>query len=275
MTFDPEHYRVRPSQNIRLSDFDPAASQPDRKAVEDGFKKDVDRLLELQDRFQAEESHSLLVALLAYDTGGKDETITNVFSLIPHQAIRIEKFTTPTEEALMHDFLWRIHIATPRRGEIVVFNRSQYDDVTEPRIEGDIDRKTWERRYQHIRNFEDLLIDEGDTVIRKFYFHISRDEQAKRIRERLDDPEKQWDFDPHDIETHKRWDDYQAAFQDAINATATDSSPWHIIPSDNAWFRDALVARIVVEALEEIDPHYPEPSEDIEQYRKELERLQR
>lgn len=209
MALDTSRYRIAPDRKIQLADFDPEDEPGARRGVEKQFEKDVEDIVELHSRLGAEEVDSMLIDLLAFDTGGKDETLNGVFNRLPIQSIQVEKFSEPSKEALAHDFLWRVHIQAPRRGEIVVFNRSYYDDVTEPRVTGEIDLDRCEQRYEHIRTFESLLMDEASTTILKFYFHISRDEQARRIEERLEDPERQWDFDPHDIQTQRQWDGSQ------------------------------------------------------------------
>lgn len=273
MVLDTSRYRVEPGSEVRLADQDPEEEPGDRDDVEKQFEQDVEDIVELHSRLGAEEVDSVLIDMLAFDTGGKDETLNGVFNRLPIQSIQVEKFSEPSKEALAHDFLWRVHIQTPRRGEIVVFNRSYYDDVTEPRVSGEIDLDRCNQRYEHIRNFESLLMDEASTTILKFYFHISRDEQAKRIEERLVDPTRQWDFDPHDIETQRKWDEFETAFEDAINATTTKRAPWYVVPSNKEWVRNAVVARVVVEALERIDPQYPEPPEDLEKWKRELNQI--
>lgn len=273
MPLDTSRYRIEPGRPIRLAEFDPDDEPGERSEIEEQFEQDVGDIVELHSRLAAQEVDSMLIDLLAFDTGGKDETLNGVFNRLPIQSIQVEKFGEPSEEALAHDFLWRAHIQTPRRGEIVVFNRSYYDDVTEPRVTGEIDLERCQRRYEHIRNFESLLMDEASTTILKLYFHISRDEQADRIEERLEDPERHWDFDPHDIQTQRQWHEFESTFEDAINATTTGKAPWYVVPSNKEWARNAVVARIVVEALERIDPQYPEPPEDLEKWKRELREI--
>jgi PPK2 family polyphosphate:nucleotide phosphotransferase len=270
-----ERFRLTHDNPVRLAETETGPGDLDMEDVGAQFRADIKLLPELHERLAAEEKAGLLIVLLAFDTGGKDETINGVFNTLPVQSLQIEKFNEPSEESRAHDFLWRAHIEAPRLGEIVVFNRSYYDDTTEPRLTGDLSMEQCRQRYKHILNFESLLREENATHILKFYLHISRDEQSKRIWERLDDPDRQWDFDPHDIETHERWDELLVAYEDVIHATTTEEAPWYVVPSDNEELRNAIVARAVAEALAEIDPQFPEPPEDIERWKRRMRELDR
>jgi PPK2 family polyphosphate:nucleotide phosphotransferase len=270
-----DRYRVAQGQSISLARRDTGPGDTDMQAVRAGLEDDIGRLAELHQRLAAEERDALLIVLLAFDTGGKDETINGVFNKLPVQSLQVEKFSEPSDEALAHDFLWRTHVQTPRLGEIVVFNRSYYDATTEPRLTGDLSAERARQRYKHILNFENLLREENATRVLKFYMHISRDEQSKRIWARLNDPERQFDFDPHDIETHARWDEFQAAYEEVINATTAEDAPWYVVPADDEALRDAVVARVVTRALEEIDPQYPDPPDDINEWQERMRELDR
>ena len=176
--------------------------------------------------------------------------------------MRVASFGVPTAQELEHDYLWRVHTQVPGRGQIVIFNRSHYEDVLVVRVHSLVPEKTWRRRYESIRAFEQLLADEG-TVIRKFFLFISRDEQKQRLQERLDDPKKRWKFKKGDLAERDRWDDYMDAYAEAIEKTSAEHAPWYVIPSDHNWYRNLLVSRVLVETLESLDMRYPEPEEDL------------
>lgn len=268
MTLDIEQYRVRPGKAFELDSIDPDAAKafkPDRDELEVARDADLAELRDLHERLFAEGERALLIVMLAIDTGGKDSTIDRIFSGLNPQGCVVSGFQAPTEEELARDFLWRIHQRVPRKGQIGIFNRSHYEDVTVPRVHGWIDQAAWERRYAHILDFESLLVESG-TVVVKFHLRISKEEQAERLQERLDDPSKHWKFDPNDLAERKRWDEYQHAFEDAIAATSTEDAPWYVVPANSKWYRDAIVARVVVEQMRQLDPRYPPPVEGIERY---------
>jgi len=218
-------------------------------------------LIDLQRRLYAQDRLGLLVVLQAMDTGGKDGVIRKVFSGVNPQGVRVARFERPTPLELAHDYLWRVHAQAPRKGEIVIFNRSHYEDVLVVRVDELVPKKVWKRRYQHIRDFERLLADEGAVIV-KFCLHIDREEQARRLQSRLDDPDKNWKFDAHDLEQRERWDDYMLAFRDAIAETHRPHAPWYVIPANRKWFRDYAVMRVLVDTLRGIDPQYPKPDFD-------------
>lgn len=220
-----------------------------------------DELVDLQERLYAEQRHALLIVFQAMDTGGKDSTIRRVFSGVNPAGIRMARFGRPSDEELAHDYLWRVHPHTPARGQIAVFNRSHYEDVLVARTNELFPEPVWRRRYEHIRGFERLLADEGTTIL-KFYLHIDREEQRQRLQDRLDEPDKHWKFDAHDLEQRKLWGDYMAAYADAIRETNRSFAPWYIIPANRKWFRDHAVMSIVVDAVRRLDPRYPEPDFD-------------
>lgn len=269
MSISVERYRVTPGRRAMLAEVDSGeaklVSKKHRAAIEASMQDDIEELRALQERLFAEKRQSLLLVMLAIDCGGKDSTVNRIFSGINPQGCSVTSFGVPSAEELEHDFLWRIHRHTPRAGMIGIFNRSHYEDVTVTRVHGTIDRDTWLARYEHIRAFERLLHDRGTHVL-KFHLSISKDEQASRLRDRLEDPSKHWKFDPSDLRERERWDEHHAAFEDAINATSTESAPWHVVPANSKWYRDAIVTRAVVERLREMNPQYPPPVEGLERY---------
>lgn len=230
-----------------------------REALE-GITKELQRLQRL---LWADGRRKVLVVLQAMDSGGKDGTIRRVFGRLNPQGVRVTGFKVPTEEELAHDYLWRVHEHTPGSGEIAVFNRSHYEDVLVVRVLGLVPEERWQRRYRHIVEFERLLVDEGTTIL-KFFLHIAKGEQARRLRARLDDPEKRWKFNAADVEHRRRWDDYMEAYERAIQETSTVSAPWFVVPADVKWHRDLIVATAVRDALRGLDLHYPEPEDGLE-----------
>lgn len=226
--------------------------------------KDLNRRLEhLQERLYAHGTERLLVVLQATDTGGKDGTIRAVFEHANPQGVHVASFKRPTEEELAHDYLWRIHQHTPARGDITVFNRSHYEDVLVVRVHGLVEEERWKKRYAHIRNFEQLLADEGTAIV-KFFLHISKDEQRERLQSRVDNPDKHWKFEFGDLKERERWDEYQAAFHDMLVETSTDTAPWYVIPADRKWYRNIVISQILVDALEGLagDEFAPNPELD-------------
>jgi PPK2 family polyphosphate:nucleotide phosphotransferase len=263
-----EQFRVPPGGHFRLADVDPDTARHlrhRRGLIEAEQAETLTELRYLHERLWAQQQQALLIVLLAIDTGGKDSTVDRIFSGINPQGCRVVSFGVPSTEERAHDYLWRVHYRVPRRGMIGIFNRSHYEDVTVVRVNGAIDGPECERRYQHIRAFERMLHETG-TYVLKFHLRISKDEQARRLRDRLEDPAKHWKFDPQDLIERERWDEHHAAFEDAINATATMESPWYVVPANSKWFRDAVVTRVIVERLRQMDPHFPPPVEDLEQY---------
>jgi PPK2 family polyphosphate:nucleotide phosphotransferase len=263
---DGDRFVVPAGAGFSLAGRDPAATDGapgDKKTTKAGLDELADALGALQDRLYAESRQSLLVVLQAMDAGGKDGTVKHVFAGVNPQGVRVTSFKVPTAEELGHDFLWRIHAHTPRRGDIAIFNRSHYEDVLVARVHELVDESTWRRRYHHINHFESLLHDAGTRIV-KLFLHISREEQAQRLQARLDDPAKRWKFNRGDLGERARWDDYMAAYEEAIARTSTEHAPWYVVPADRKWFRNWAVSRIVIEALEAMDPRYPAPAEDLD-----------
>jgi PPK2 family polyphosphate:nucleotide phosphotransferase len=263
---DGDRFVVPPGTGLSLADRDPAATDgaPGGKKATKALVADLaEQLGSLQERLYAESTQSLLVVLQAMDAGGKDGTVKHVFAGVNPQGVRVTSFKAPTELELAHDFLWRVHARVPQHGEIGIFNRSHYEDVLIARVHELVDERTWRRRYHHINHFEELLHDARTRVV-KLFLHISPEEQARRLQARLDDPTKRWKFNPGDLAERRRWDDYMAAYEDAIAHTSTEHAPWYVIPADRKWFRNWAVSRIVLEALEAMDPRYPDPAEDLD-----------
>ena len=213
-------------------------------------------LTALQDMLYAEHKHKVLVVLQAMDTGGKDGVLKKVFLGMNPQGLGVVSYKAPTALELDRDYLWRIHQRVPARGEIVVFNRSHYEDVLVTRVHDLVDDATAIRRFRQINDFEMMLAEEG-AIILKFFLHISRDEQKERLQDRLDDPTKRWKFNLGDVGERKRWDDYQRVYEEAINATSTQQAPWYIVPADRKWLRDVYVSAVLLNALRSLDMRYP------------------
>ncbi|MEM9135674.1 MAG: PPK2 family polyphosphate kinase, partial [Actinomycetota bacterium] len=204
----------------------------------------------------------VLVVLQAMDAGGKDGTIRRVFEGVDPSGVKVAAFKRPTEAELAHDYLWRVHPHVPGDGELVIFNRSHYEDVLVVRVMDIVPKSRWKKRYDHIRAFEQLLADEGTTII-KLFLHISKDEQRERLQARLDEPDKNWKFEEGDLVPRARWDDYQEAFTDALTETSTEDAPWYVIPADRKWYRNLVVSEILIQSLEGLDMTYPEAAPDI------------
>jgi PPK2 family polyphosphate:nucleotide phosphotransferase len=222
----------------------------------------IGQVAHFQEMLYASRKQKLLVILQGMDTSGKDGTTRVLFSQISPMGLQATGFAAPTERERAHDFLWRIHQHVPSNGQIAVFNRSHYEDVLVPRVQGDIDGKETKRRYAHIRDFERMLSESGTTVI-KLFLHISKDEQKKRLQERLDDPEKHWKFDPTDLEVRAQWDAYQRAYEDAIQATDADHAPWYIVPADSKTHRNLIVAHLLLETMQDMKLSWPAPKVDL------------
>jgi PPK2 family polyphosphate:nucleotide phosphotransferase len=248
-----------------LADWDPADQSGFAGGKQEGGKAAVRltaRLEELQEILWADRRHRLLVVLQAMDTGGKDGTIRNVFEGVNPAGVRVASFKVPTAPELAHDYLWRVHPHVPGSGEITIFNRSHYEDVLVVRVHELIARERWEKRYRHLVEFERLLADEGTTIV-KFFLHISKDEQRRRLQARIENPTKRWKFAPGDLDERKLWDDYQRAYEDAISNTSTGFAPWYVVPADRKWYRDLVVASVLVDALEAMELRHPEPEQDL------------
>jgi PPK2 family polyphosphate:nucleotide phosphotransferase len=258
-------YLVKPGKDLKLSKLDTADTGDfkDKEDAEPAIEKHLEKLRKLQGLLYAEAKRALLVVFQAMDAGGKDGAIEHVFSGLNPQGCSVTSFKAPSHEELAHDYLWRIHIATPRRGIIGIFNRSHYESVLVERVKKLVPKEVWSKRYDHINAFEKLLADEG-TVILKFFLHISREEQKKRLEARLQDPTKNWKFSPLDLEERKRWDEYMDAYQDALEKCSTEDAPWFAVPSDHKWFRNWVISDTIVRTLEDMDMKYPDPMPGID-----------
>ncbi|MEZ6061661.1 MAG: polyphosphate kinase 2 family protein [Planctomycetaceae bacterium] len=259
----PDTHRLLPGQQIELSEVPTRADDfhDDRRAAEREFRDLRDKLIKMQEMLYAESKQKLLVVLQAMDAGGKDSTIRRVFKGVNPQGVVVTPFKAPTSEELAHDFLWRIHNAVPATGMIGVFNRSHYEDVLVVRVHNLVPENVWRPRYEIINQFEKHLTESGTTIL-KFFLHISKEEQKKRFQDRLDDPEKHWKFDRADLSKRLEWDDYQLAFQDMLRFCTTEHAPWYAIPSDQKWYRNVAIARVMIDTLKRMNPKYPQ-SEDL------------
>jgi len=226
-------------------------------------KKGLDRLADRVEslgaqhaRLAAEGTRAVLLVLQGLDASGKDGTIKSVLTGVNPQGCRIVSFKAPTATELAHDYLWRVHAVYPARGELGIFNRSHYEDVVAVRVRKLAPAKVWRRRYEHIRSWERMLVDEGTAIV-KVFLHVSRDEQRKRLQERIDDPEKRWKFRLGDLDDRKLWEQFMKAYEDVIRETSTAWAPWHVVPADHNWVRNLAVAEILAETLERLDPQLP------------------
>jgi PPK2 family polyphosphate:nucleotide phosphotransferase len=260
-----DRYRITPGTAVDLSAHDPndtSAFDGDKAAAQERtneINRDLERLQELM---YAEGRRKVLVVLQAMDTGGKDGTIRHVFDGVNPQGVTVASFKRPTPEELAHDYLWRVHRRTPATGHITIFNRSHYEDVLVVRVHSLVDESVWSRRYDHINAFEQLLADEGTTIL-KFFLHISKDEQAERLRARLDTPDKQWKFSTGDLAERARWDEYTEAYEAVLTRTSTAAAPWYVVPADRKWYRNLVVSSVVTDTLRGFDMSYPAPENDL------------
>ena len=255
---------VRVERKLDLDDHDPGETFGwDKALAKAALAVEVSRLAELQKLLFAEGSQSLLVVLQAMDAGGKDGVLREVFTGLNPAGIRVTSFGVPTEKELAHDFLWRVHRHVPADGQIAVFNRSHYEDVLVVRVKNLAPTAVWRGRYNHIRQFERLLVDEGTAIV-KLFLHISAEEQRERLQDRIDSPDERWKFRLGDLDDRKLWPKYMKAYRDALVRTSTTDAPWFVIPGDRKWVRNLTVARILRHTLERLDPQFPEPEQGIE-----------
>ena len=254
----------RPDEKVRLDEL--SAEPPKgmtREKAEPRLAELGEELFALQDEMFASKASSVLVVLQGRDTAGKDGTIKHVAGYLNPRGVSVVSFGVPTAEEREHDFLWRVHRHAPRLGEFAIFNRSHYEDVVAVRMYEIAPEPVWRPRYTHIRDFERMLVDEGTTVLKAF-LNVSRDEQRARLQERVDDPGKRWKFRRDDLKVRERFDDWVAAWEEAVTETSTDWAPWHIVPADRNWVKALAVAELVAGALERLDPQPPDPEEGIE-----------
>ena len=255
-----ENYVVKPGKAVDLSKYDPReiGDFKDKDKTKEQTQKDAEAIDELQNILYAEGKRALLVVIQGIDGSGKDGTVRAVFNVCGPIGVAMTSYKGPTPDELAHDFLWRIHKACPPRGMIGIFNRSHYEDVLVAKVKKFASPEVIEQRYEQINQFEKTLIENGTTVL-KFMLNLSKDEQAVRLQERVDDPTKRWKFNPGDLDDRALWDDYMKAYEAALSKCSTKHAPWHIIPADRNWVRNGVIARIVRETLEEMDPKFPEP----------------
>jgi PPK2 family polyphosphate:nucleotide phosphotransferase len=255
-----EHpFRIQPAEIVDLESRPTEADHLFPESKEEGealFKTLEKRIDELQGQLYAEGKHRLLVIFQAMDTGGKDGAIRAVFDKMDPQGLRVASFKRPSAEELAHDYLWRVHRHVPGNGETVIFNRSHYEDIIAVGVRNIFPNEIWQRRYRHIVEFEQMLADEGTTIV-KFFLHISRAEQKKRLQARLDDPAKHWKFNPGDLDDRALWSKFMAAYDELLPRTSTDAAPWYVIPADSKRRRDLAVAQIMVSTLESLGMQYP------------------
>jgi PPK2 family polyphosphate:nucleotide phosphotransferase len=256
-------FRVAAGTKVRLDRHDPADTSGMTKRDGRPAALQLNKSLEeLQELLYADGRHKLLVVLQGVDTCGKDGTIRAVFDGVNPQGVKVASFKRPTDEELAHDYLWRVHARLPRSGEITIFNRSHYEDVLVVRVHDLVPRDRWAKRYEHIRAFEQMLADEGTTIL-KFFLHISKDEQRARLQERIDTPSKRWKFSREDLGERKLWDEYTAAFEKMLTETSTADAPWYVIPADRNWYRNLVVSQVLVDTMHALDLRYPPAENDI------------
>ncbi len=261
-----DRYRVKPEQDVFLSDFPTADDQGiDKDEGKEWFKSNIRRLKDLQERLFAENAQSLLIVLQAMDTGGKDSTLRKLAGDLNPQGCRVYGFKAPSHEELSHDFLWRVHAHAPPAGHIAIFNRSHYEDVLIVRVHELAPAGLIDKRYGHINDFEKLLADHGTRIV-KFMLNISSEYQLERLRRRLRHDDKHWKFNPGDLKEREHWNDYMRAYETMLSRCSTDHAPWYVIPAETRWFRNLLVSRIVLDIMEDMAPQYPEADFNIADY---------
>lgn len=255
-----ERYWVKPGSKVDLAAIDPHERTlfkgDGREEAAEQFRELQFRLQDMQKALYAQGKHRILVVMQAMDTGGKDGCIKHVFSHIDPQGIHVRSFKKPSEEELSYDFLWRVHSKVPHRGQLVIFNRSHYEDIIAVRVKKLFPDEVWKRRQRHVVEFERMLAEEGTTIV-KIFLHISKEEQKKRLEARLANPVKHWKFNPDDLADRKRWDDFMSAYEDVMAKTSTEFAPWFIVPADRKWYRNLCVARIMVDTLSKLDMTLP------------------
>jgi len=255
-----ERYLVKPGGRADLRKIDPGEktlfSGKDKSEFDAQFRVLQDELRDMQKMLYAQNKHKILVVMQAMDTGGKDGCIKHVFSHIDPQGIHVRPFKKPTEKELSFDFLWRVHSKVPPRGQLVIFNRSHYEDIIAVRVKRIFPDEVWQRRQRHIIDFEQMLADEGTTIV-KIFLHISKQEQKSRLEARLSNPRKHWKFDPDDLKDRALWDQFMEAYEDVIAKTSADHAPWYVVPADRKWYRNLCVARIMVDTFRMLDLELP------------------
>jgi PPK2 family polyphosphate:nucleotide phosphotransferase len=261
-----KQYLVEPESKIKLSNYDPNATDDfkgDKKKGLAKLEKLNSKLEVLQELLFAEQKHKVLIVLQAMDTGGKDGVIRHVFDGVNPAGVRVASFKVPTLQELKHNYLWRIRKQVPNQGEMVIFNRSHYEDVLVVRVHNLVPPEVWSKRFKQINKFERTLAENGTTIL-KFYLHIDLDEQKERLQARLDDPAKHWKFRLGDLEERKLWSDYMQAYEEVLSKTSTEYAPWYIVPANHKWFRDLVISSVLVDTLEGLKMKYPESEENLD-----------
>ena len=256
-----KRYRIKPGADVSLGDYDPDETSEFRGGKKEAAAENAriqQRLNELQELLHAEHTRRILIVLQGMDTSGKDGTVRHVMGGFDPAGVNVVSFKKPTDVELAHDFLWRVHRFVPGDGEITVFNRSHYEDVLVVRVHQLAPKEIWSKRFDQINDFERMLTESGTTIL-KFFLHISRREQKARLQARLDDPTKRWKFQVGDIEERKLWNEYQQAYEEALSRTSTRWAPWYVVPANAKWYRNYVVGRIVMDAMEKLDMQYPNP----------------
>lgn len=258
------HYKVVSKKKVSLAAWDPDdcgefVNQKDE--ARNKLEQLTKQLEALQELLYAEHKHKILVVLQGMDTSGKDGTIRHVFEGVNPQGVRVAGFKVPTPIELDHDYLWRVHKQVPAKGELVIFNRSHYEDVLVVRIHNLVPPEIWSARYDQINEFERLLSEEGTTII-KFYLHIDKDEQKQRLQDRIDEPDKRWKFNPGDLKERLLWNDYIRAYEDVLSKTSTDWAPWYVVPANRKWYRNFVVASVIVDTLTGLNMQIPQNDYD-------------
>jgi PPK2 family polyphosphate:nucleotide phosphotransferase len=261
-----KRYLVEPAAQVSLANRDPddtgefKGNKQEALLATEELRKKLD---DLQEVLYVEHKHKVLAIFQAMDTGGKDGAIRHVFKGLDPNGARVANFKEPTAEEKDHDFLWRVHRQVPAAGELVLFNRSHYEEVLIARVHKLVPEEVWSRRFAQINDFEHMLVENGTTIL-KLFLHIDRGEQRKRLQARLDEPDKRWKFRLSDLQDRKLWDQYTQAYEDVLNKTSTDSAPWYVVPANHKWYRDFVVSSILVDTLKRLQMKYPEPEENLD-----------
>jgi PPK2 family polyphosphate:nucleotide phosphotransferase len=260
-----QKYRVKPGAKVQLSRIpagDTAKFDGGKKEGREALIKLNQELDALQELLYAQHQHKILIVLQAMDTGGKDGAIRSVFEGVNPQGVKVVSFKSPTQQELDHDYLWRIHQHVPARGEITIFNRSHYEDLLVVRVHDWVNEEVWQKRFEHINQFERMLAEEGTTIL-KFYLHIDKDEQKQRLEARLHEPDKHWKFSVNDLEERKLWKKYMRAYQDVLSKTSAEYAPWYIVPANHKWYRNLVIAEILTDTLRNLKMTYPKPAQGL------------
>jgi PPK2 family polyphosphate:nucleotide phosphotransferase len=268
-----DRYRVKSEHKISLKDYDPNDLGNWKGAKDNGVARLAELRLELdqlQEVLYAEHKHKILVVLQAMDTAGKDGVIRSVFDGTNPQGVKVASFKVPSQIEADHDYLWRVHAQVPGKGDLVVFNRSHYEQVLVVRVHNLEPEEVWRPHYAQICDFERMLTETGTTIL-KFFLHIDLDEQKQRLLDRINTPEKQWKFSPGDLPERKLWPEYMKAFEEMLNKTSTEYAPWYVVPANRNWYRDLVVASVLVDTLKKLNMKYPPAAENLAEYKAQLE----